>query len=684
MRHSGRVSRTRGAILVIAVSMSMLATALAPARASDSAALAAGVSITTPALAEIPMTSCSVSEAIDLTTQTRLATCINVPLHLDPTAVTLQSPEQPGLGTLFEKINLSSALVRTKIGGLWVSQTAYQASDPNWAPKQKQVWYRLDSPSTGTVTLQVPEHNDAIGTLTTWVPATWSQAWLQMGPVSADVSSPCTDSSSNCSSVPLLNAPWTWWEPPISESHYSTCDSVLMHHESIKLNPSSGSIDVAVSVDNSRLTVSDISMLYSVDGGAPHAVAKTGTSGNTYTFSIQSGDVPEGSRLAYAFLAHGVFSDAICQGLTAAVQPTNHSFLSAVASDPNAEGKFLREVATDAAAAAADQPGLTLASSLDSVCSSAFFGAENPCNMFPSATSTSSTGLVTNGRIELGMTTQPPSGSAASATSSTGKICTIKEGTSAGWTYDFSSSVHQDNSGSIVVLTQGRPYGDDGAGTSFLTTNAVLQYTYAEQRLLVGEADQTGDAEVGWAFVVASGAATAHVKVELQWDFSGHLFADAGPRTCPTLLFFLCLGQQADSFTTRDLKGRIYDVTSTTRTIDDRYLANENNVSASLGELLDTSSEQLPDVEKGSGTYTYPSLTISANKAFAVTALLHEASSANTTFVGTRAYSYGDYNNDTASNRYTYGDYSWLHTPQLRLTITDTGTYWAQCDGTIS
>lgn len=179
----------------------------------DPTAIGGGFLVTTfgpqTTRASIPPTPCVVSDQVDLSTGMKTATCSNVPLHFDPTSVAMAGTRHwEEVGFVEHTGPLESAVVRSNVGGVPVSLPAYQGSDPAWAPKTGSLGFEVPRATRQAATYSVEARDVNIGTLATKVPATWTEATLEMAPTSTTAStSACADPSAATPQVPCVPDP---------------------------------------------------------------------------------------------------------------------------------------------------------------------------------------------------------------------------------------------------------------------------------------------------------------------------------------------------------------------------------------------------------------------------------------------------------------------------------------------
>lgn len=166
-----------------------------PASATHSSASEGGGFLATrvelnPATATIPTTPCTVS-SVNLSTGTRTATCPNVPLVIGPSSVALGGTRHsPATGFVEQTAPLNPAILRTTIAGVEMTQPAY----PSGTTRAVSSPYFATTRGLGPFSLDVSGETRNLGTLTAEVPATWSDATLEMSSVQTTPStSACAD-----------------------------------------------------------------------------------------------------------------------------------------------------------------------------------------------------------------------------------------------------------------------------------------------------------------------------------------------------------------------------------------------------------------------------------------------------------------------------------------------------------
>jgi len=165
----------------------------------------------TPAsTASIGGVTCQISSQIN-SSGMKNATCPNIMVNYDAKSVELTNGSYHGqeVGYIEHTVPLNSAVVTQTVAGLPVSVSAYQSSDPSWAPKTRSLRFTVPSASYSDQTYPLAALDANIGTLDTQVPPTWSGTATLSMPSTATTasSSACSDPSASTGPVPCSPDP---------------------------------------------------------------------------------------------------------------------------------------------------------------------------------------------------------------------------------------------------------------------------------------------------------------------------------------------------------------------------------------------------------------------------------------------------------------------------------------------
>lgn len=94
-----------------------------------------------------------------------------------------------GVGYVEQEISLETARLKGNVGGIDFEVNAYVKDDPNWKPRTPSVQFVVVDTSSASQTVGMAPVDATIGTLSSRVPGTWTEATLEMEPI---LTSPAT------------------------------------------------------------------------------------------------------------------------------------------------------------------------------------------------------------------------------------------------------------------------------------------------------------------------------------------------------------------------------------------------------------------------------------------------------------------------------------------------------------
>jgi hypothetical protein len=157
-----------------------------------------------PTQASIAMTDCSLSPVTPGAT-TRMATCPNVPLHLDASSITLGGSRQEGTGFVDQAVPLGALKVTT------LQQRALAQNAFSSAPPSRKQPVRFAVPAfQGDTALGVPAFDGVLpgGAIVVQVPAVWTDSQVFLDPAMTTASTEtCADPSASTKAATCLPDP---------------------------------------------------------------------------------------------------------------------------------------------------------------------------------------------------------------------------------------------------------------------------------------------------------------------------------------------------------------------------------------------------------------------------------------------------------------------------------------------
>jgi len=273
----------------------------------------------------------------------------------------------------FETVQIRTELV----SGVTLGQSIYDSHDEMWAPRFPHLRFIVPKPhSTPMSHVATPAADAALGTVEVEVPATWSNAYVEMVPQTLQLSGLyCRGlGETGCLGDGLAELNW---DPPYQAPHIADCDSVIEHKVQFVRSPGPSSV-VSLTVDSARFQPSQVKLhwLHSEVAGVSNP---TSVAGDIFEFELPP--LSDGDRVDYAFVAAGTFLDSACGSRWAsAVSPSELSYRSIALSDAD-QGQW--PVFVDAwdtyAPIAANQPGFQFyPPSREAVCD-VHFAVPTPC-----------------------------------------------------------------------------------------------------------------------------------------------------------------------------------------------------------------------------------------------------------------------------------------------------------------